>query len=229
MEPTRPSARLDFTTLARPRRFAIAIAAAIAAGAFVWALNPGPRWQVAPRQVAHGNVLIDDDPVPADDVASLNDALMPGGTLEWNGDGELELISHGQLALAITPGTRMTLPPPPARWFDRRSAGRIDAGEIRLTSGPRFPGATLTLDTPDATLLITGTTLAVIQESHGTSVCVLEGSVRVRAGSGDAGRIAAGREVVLTKGRSGTPSEIRPIEKARLMEMRDAMRPFLED
>jgi hypothetical protein len=229
LEPTPPSTRRQFATLPQTRAIAIALAAAIAAGAFVWALNPGPRWQVAPRQVAHGNVLIADEPVPADDVGSLNDALLPGATLEWNGDGELELISRSQLALVITPGTRMTLPPPPARWFDRKSSGRIDEGEIRLTTGPRFAGATLTLETPDATLLVTGATLAVIRDARGTSVCVLEGAVRVRAGSHDAGRIPAGREVVLAGGKSTPPAEIRPIEKARLLGMRDAMRPFLED
>ena len=206
-----------------------ATAALVLVGAGAWAFNPGPRWQVAEGQQAHGNVLIDDEPVPADDFASLNDALVEGSKIEWNGDGDLELVSRGQLALAIVPGTQMRLPAPPPRWFTRTSGGRVESGEIRLTSGTRFHGARLTIATPQASVVMTGTTLAVIQEPMGTCVCVLEGSVHVMAGTHDMGMVPGGqRQTVFADGRAPERAEMRPVERVKLAEMRTAMAAALE-
>ena len=206
-----------------------AAAALVLVGAGAWEFNPGPRWQVAEGQQAHGNVLIDGEPVPADDFGSVDDALVAGSTIEWNGDGDLELVSRGQLALAIVPGTRMLLPAPPPRWFARTCDGRVESGEIRLTSGSRFHGARLTIATPQASVVMTGTTLAVIQEPAGTCVCVLEGSVHVMAGTHDMGMVPGGqRQVVFADGRAPERAEMRPIERVKLGEMRTAMAAALE-
>jgi hypothetical protein len=176
-----------------PRALAAAVLAVVlAAGA--WAFNPGPHWKVAAAQHAHGNVLVDDEAIPADDAESFEDALVPGAAIEWNGDGDLVLLSRGRLALAIAPGTRMTLPAPPPRWFLRHGAGRLETGTIRLLSGPRFHGARVTIRTPDAVVEMTGRPLAVIRDSSGTSVCVLDGSVPppLREETRNAERVALG-------------------------------------
>jgi ferric-dicitrate binding protein FerR (iron transport regulator) len=220
----RPGSRFDARL-----RLLTAAAAALAVVAAAWAFNPGPQWRVAALQQAHGNIVIDGEPVPADDFESVNDALLPGATIEWNGDGDLELVSRGQLALAIMPGTRMRLPAPPPRWFARASAGRVESGEIRLTSGTRFHGARLTIATQEASVLMTGTTLAVIEEPMGTCVCVLEGRVRVMAGTRDMGMVPGGqRQVVFADGRAPERAGMRPIERVKLGEMRAAMAPMLE-
>jgi ferric-dicitrate binding protein FerR (iron transport regulator) len=204
-------------------------AAAIALGAFAWALNPGPQWRVADLQDAHGNVMVDDEPIPADDAESLNEALVPGATIEWNGNGDLELVSRGQAALGIAPGTTMTLPAPPPRWFARASNGRVTMGTVRLTTGSRFRGARLTIATPEATVFVTGTTLAVIEEPMGTCVCVLEGKVHVMAGANDMGMVPAGqRQTVFADGSKPVRAEMRPVERGMLGEMRRAMGPVLE-
>ncbi len=212
----------------RASRFPLGLAAAAAvlvAFAFLAAFNPGPQWRVAQIQDAHGSVLINGEPVPADDLESLNEALVGGATLEWSGEGDLELVSPGQVALGIASGTRMTLPAPPPRWFLRQSEGRVEAGTIRLTSGPRFHGAHLWIETPQARVEMTGTTFAVIQEPMGTCVCVLEGAVHVRAGAHDMGMIPAGqRQVVFADGSPTERAEMRPIEKVKLGAMRAAMR-----
>jgi hypothetical protein len=188
-------------------------------------MNAGPRWKVAGAQSAHGNVLVNDEPIPADDVASLNEALSPGATIEWNGNGDLELVSAGQLALGIAPGTKMTLPAPPPRWFARTSRGTIDTGTLRLASGPRFHGARVTIGTPEATVEMTGTMLAVIHEPMGTCVCVFEGTVRVRAGTHDMGMVPAGqRQVVFADGSEPVRAEMRPTERVKLGEMKEGIR-----
>jgi len=221
--------------LARPRGWlALAGAAAVLLAYAGIAFNPGPHWQVASLQDAHGNVLVDDDAIPADDAASLTDALLPGSTIEWNGDGDLMLLSPGQLALSIAPGTRMTLPPPPPRFFDRVSRGRIEAGRVRITTGPAFHGARAEFRTPEAMAIVTGTTLAVIRDAMATCVCVSEGEVHVvrMAGGtdahGDFGMVPSGeRQVVYraTLSRAPERTPILPTEKEPLAALRTAMAP----
>jgi ferric-dicitrate binding protein FerR (iron transport regulator) len=225
---------------ARPRTWLVAAGAAAVLAVYAGiALNPGPHWQVASLQNAHGNVLVDDDAIPADDAASLTDALLPGSTIEWNGDGELMLISPGQLALSIAPGTRMTLPPPPPRFFARVSQGRIEAGRVRVTTGPGFHGARAEFRTPEAMAIVTGTTLAVIRDAMATCVCVSEGRVHVmamassargtRAGAGrDFGMVPAGERQVVYRAEPPKEPErtpILPTEREPLAALRTAMAP----
>jgi ferric-dicitrate binding protein FerR (iron transport regulator) len=210
--------------------FALASAAAVLAviGGVV-VMNPGPRWQVAAAQKAHGNVMVNDEPIPADDPESLNTALVPGAVIEWNGDGDLELVSTRELALGIAPGTKMTLPAPPPRWFARTSRGAIETGTIRLASGKRFHGARMTITTPEATVEMTGTMLSVIHEPMGTCVCVFEGAVRVMAGTHDMGMVPAGqRQVVFADGSAPIRAEMRPTERVKLGEMKEDLRAELE-
>jgi ferric-dicitrate binding protein FerR (iron transport regulator) len=230
--PARPLAHRR-PLFARPRTWLVAAGAAAVLAVYAGiAFNPGPHWQVASLQNAHGNVLVDDDAIPADDAASLTDALLPGATIEWNGDGDLMLISPGQLALAIAPGTRMTLPPPPPRFFSRVSRGRIEAGRVRITTGPAFHGARAEFRTPEAMAVVTGTTLAVIRDAMATCVCVSEGRVHVMGMAGregvmpDFGMVPAGeRQVVYRAVQARAPERtpILPTEKEPLAGLRAAM------
>jgi ferric-dicitrate binding protein FerR (iron transport regulator) len=88
------------------------------------------------------------------------------------------------MAMQLTGGTDLIIPPTPPRWFGRRSDLHVTQGEIRVTTGPAFRGARLAVTTPDALLHVTGTTFAVILEPSGTCVCVFEGSVDVGRRSG---------------------------------------------
>jgi hypothetical protein len=72
-------------------------------------VQPGAALAGGRAPQAHGNAPIDGEPVPADDFERERRAL-PGRRSSGNGDGDLELMSRGNLALAILPGTRMTLP-----------------------------------------------------------------------------------------------------------------------
>ncbi len=216
---------------------ALAAAAVLAVYALV-GFNPGPHWQVASLQDAHGNVIVDDDAIPADDDASLTTALVPGARIEWDGTGELMFVSPGALAIAVAPGTRMVLPAPPARFFDRVSRAQLAAGRLRITTGPDFHGARAIVTTPEAVAEVTGTTLAVIRDPMATCVCVSEGRVHVMragapvggaiGGAGDFGMVPAGqRQVVYRAGQAKAPERtpILPTEKAPLAALRAAMAP----
>lgn len=233
----RARTRTAFLAAARPARapyrrafFALSAAAAVllVIGIAV-VMNPGPRWQVARTGTTYGNVLVNGEPVPVDDVRSLNEALAPGVTIEWDGSGDLALVSRRFLALGIAPGTKMTLPAPPPRWFARDVHGSLETGTIRLTSGPRFHGARVTIVAPQATAEMTGTTLAVIAEPQVTCVCVLEGAVHVMAGKHDMGMVPAGmRATVFGNGDAPIRAEMRPTERVKLSALKEEVRADLE-
>jgi hypothetical protein len=132
-------------------RAGLALAVLLAAAAFAWAVNPGPQWRVADSQVADGNVLLDDDPIPAVDVEALGELLLAGTTIEWRGHGDLEFVSEHAAVLALAPGTVVTLPAPPPRWFARAVSCSLAEGTLRFVPGPDFRGATLTIHTPART------------------------------------------------------------------------------
>ncbi len=137
--------------LRRPRlapRLGVAAGTLVALALFGWAFNPGPQWRVADTQQADGTVLFDGDPVPAADDEAMNVLLVPGMALEWRGHGDLELVSPGNAVLAIAPGTALTLPAPPPRWFARASTCRLAEGTLRFVPGPAFRGARLVVETP---------------------------------------------------------------------------------
>jgi hypothetical protein len=148
-----------------------ALAAVAVIAAFAAATNPGPRWRVADTQQADGNVLFDDDPVPATDPEAMNDLLLGGTVIEWRGVGDLELVSPGNVLLAIRPGTVVTLPAPPPRWFARTSRARLHEGTLLFVDGPRFRGARLVVETPARSYTAEGGAFAITHDpSAGTQV-----------------------------------------------------------
>ena len=153
------------------RPFALALVAAVALAAFAWAFNPGPRWRVAATQEADGNVLFDDDPIPASDFEAMNDLLVGGAVVEWRGFGDLELVSPDHAWLAIAPGTVVTLPAPPTRWFARTSRARLEEGTLRFLAGPSFGGARFVVETAETTWTTAGGAAFVTRDpARGTRI-----------------------------------------------------------
>jgi len=107
--------------------------------------------------------------------------------------------------------------------------GEVRHGEIRVTTGPAFHGARLHVQTPEATVVVTGTTLAVICEPIGTCVCVYDGEVGVGAKGDRMEPVVTGRRrFVFNDGRSPESAEIRPIENERLAAFRQSRGAWLE-
>jgi ferric-dicitrate binding protein FerR (iron transport regulator) len=216
----------------RPIELGLALAGlAIVAALASSVMNAGPKWRVAPNALASGNVVVDDEPIPVTDVESLDEVLRPDSHVVWDGDGELMLHSPGGAVISILPGTEVQMPAPPPRWFARRTAGRVERGEIRVMTGPRFHGARFSITTPQAQVEITGTTLAVICEPAVTCVCVYEGAVEVRGlAPADAGAMvpAGQRRTLFADGRATEQAEMRPNERVALDRMRQRMHELLD-
>jgi hypothetical protein len=196
---------------------------ALAAVAVVVAVaNRGPEWTVFATR-GDGIAIVDRMPVPLGHAEELGMRLKSGARLSVPQGGEVALVAEGVIVMQVTSGTEITLPRPPGRWFGRAMSGAVRSGIVRVTTGPRFHGARLTLDTPEAAVEVTGTTLAVICEPAGTCVCVYEGVVNVAAKGGTVEPVTSGRRrFVFNDGRSPETAEMRPTERERLGSLRAA-------
>jgi ferric-dicitrate binding protein FerR (iron transport regulator) len=219
----------------RPPMIAYAAASLAAAAALVFVLgtlNRGPSWWVTAAR-GDGTIRIDGDTVALSDRDTMRRLLVPGAEVEVSENAELDLVMNGVLAVQLTPGTRMTLPPPPGRWFGREMELYARDGELRVTTGPEFQGTRLAIMSPVAAVEVTGTTLAVIIEEAGTCVCVFEGEamvglLRSGAGVGMSPVPAGSRRFVYKDTRPPESREIRADEKVKLAEFRESQRPWMQ-
>lgn len=209
-------------------RLALAPVAVALLAVVVLAANRGPAWTVL-STAGDGIAIVDDTPVPLGHAEDLERRLRPGARVVAPPGGEVELASAGGMVVQVTGGTEFTVPASPGRWFARRVTGSVRHGEVRVTTGPSFRGARLHLDTPEASVEVTGTTLAVICEPAGTCVCVFEGLVHVGA-KGAAGEPVPGgrRRYIFNDGRQPEMADIRPAEIGKLGSFRDGRREWLE-
>ena len=186
-------------------------------------LNRGPAWQVKGVS-GSGIVVVGNLPIPLNHSEQLAAALQPGARVRVPPGATLEVMAPGQLAIVLMAGTDVVIPATPGRWFGRGVSAALASGQLRITTGPRFKGARLAIHTPEAEVAVTGTTLAVICEPHGTCICVLEGRVDVGAGGGKMSVVDEGhRRFVFNDGRGPEVDEMRPTERERLGEFRDTM------
>jgi hypothetical protein len=204
--------------LGRVARVALPIAAGLAVA---WGaadrMNGAAAWQVLDAGGASG-LTVDGVHVTG---SSMSGALKPGARIRYDGAAPMALESRGQILMQLEPGTDLTLSSPPGRWWGRAATIALRSGEVRITTGQRFHGASLAVTTAQAHAHVTGTTLAVICFPEGTCVCVCEGTV----GVGETGRepvmISAGhRRFVYKDGRPPLIDSILPREDVQLGRMR---------
>ena len=224
--------------LPRRRRFptvawvAASLAAAAALIVVFGTLNRGPTWWVTAAR-GDGSVRVNGQNVALDDRDAMRRLLVPGAEIEMVGNAELDVCSSGVVSLQLTPGTKMTLPPPPARWVGRRTELFARSGVVRVTTGRNFPGARLAVMSPTAAVEVKGTTLAVIIEDVGTCVCVEDGTAMVgrRFGAGDQATdmrpVAGGHRRYIYNDRATDVHQIRDEEHVKLVSFRESQRPWL--
>jgi len=204
-------------------RWVVGFAAAATVAIVAAALNQAPRWTALPS-AGSGNVVVNGVSLSVGNTDELTRRLKPGSRVLLQSSQDLDLVSSGLLAMQLSPGTEMVLPSPPGRWFGRTGSASVDRGLLRVTTGRRFGGARLAIRTPEATVHVTGTTLAVIAESTGTSVCVLEGVTHVRPHRGSMTRVHPGSTCVVVRGAATSRvREMREAERPKLLDLRDRL------
>lgn len=236
-EPDRigPAPLLPPTPIPIPRRrqsalwTGLAAAAAILIAVLAGVFNRGPEWTLTAVR-GEGEVRLDGVAVAASDLEGMARSIRPGVQIEVPPGVEVDLMADRVIAMSLTGGTDLTVPPTPPRWFARRAELHVRSGQIRVTTGPSFPGAHLDVSTPVAAIEVTGTTFAVILEPHGTCVCVLEGTVKVgRRDTHKMGDVPAGRlRFVFRDSREPVYEEMRPLERTKLAEFRASQMPLME-
>ena len=209
-------------------RLALVSAAAGLLVVTVLSANRGSGWTVMATR-GDGVAIVDLAPVPLGHREDLAHRLRAGARLTVPTGGEVELASASGLVVQVTAGTEFTLPAVPGRWIGRGVRAAVRHGEIRVTTGSAFHGARLRVDTPEAAVEVTGTTLAVICEPAGTCVCVYDGVVKVGPHGGVMEAVTAGRRrFVFNDGRAPESAEIRPTEVGKLGGFRDSRHGWLE-
>lgn len=208
-------------------RWALAPAAlAVLAVALVIA-DRGPGWKLA-AATGDGVVVLGDRPISARHGEELQTWMRPGTRVRVSEGTTLEILTAGTLAFQISPGTEFYVPKAPGRWFDRGIEARVLQGEVRITTGPRFPGAALRVTTPEAEIELRGTTIAVICEPAGTCVCVHDGVAMVGAAGGPLTPVRPGeRRFVFRDGTTPEHAHIRETEVDPLEEFRARGREML--
>jgi ferric-dicitrate binding protein FerR (iron transport regulator) len=200
---------------------ALAPAAAVVVVLLVAGVNRGPQWTVMAAN-GDGIAVVDGVPMPMPHAAEEARRLRAGARVQVPPGASLDLAGSGTMMMEIAGGAEVTLPATPGRWFARGVEAHVRSGTVRFSTGARFHGARLHVETPEAGVEVTGTTLAVICEPRGTCVCVYEGVVRVRAHGGSIESVSAGRRrFVYNDGRAPIEDAMLPGERTRLGEIRE--------
>ncbi|MEZ4652374.1 MAG: FecR domain-containing protein [Candidatus Eisenbacteria bacterium] len=207
---------------------AVALAAAVLVVVFV---NRGPSWQMV-RASGTGTLFVQGTPIPLADVAENVRMLAPGTEVRLEGDmsASLDLFYPGLFSVQVTPGSSLTLPDAPGRWFRRHASFEVADGEVRVVTGPRFPGAHLKVMAPGTEVHVVGTTFAVIAGADSTCVCVLEGTATMMMPEDSAMMPvpAMHRRTVFMRTEETMEEPIRPMEEMKLTMLRDSAMPVLE-
>lgn len=199
-------------------RWAAIPAAAAAVVALVFFLNRDAGWSIQPMS-ERGAIRVAGQPVDASVRGALARRLKPGVAVETGDDGHVELLADGVLLVEVMPASALTVP------NARRSAGHdalafgVTRGEVRLMTGPRFAGSDLEVTTPEGTVRITGTTVAIDRDDNGTCVCVMHGTAMVGTRAGDMEPVPSGMRKVMPAG--GAHAYITRIEPTHLAGLED--------
>jgi ferric-dicitrate binding protein FerR (iron transport regulator) len=199
-----------------------AFAAAASAVLLVWLGSAPPRWTFAGAAGA-GELRIDGRVVDAADPGAVDAALAPGVLLVTSDSLELDLVLANRLTLEVTPGTELTLPDTPRRWFGGHASCEIVRGDARFATGREMPGRRFVVQSPLAAIEVTGTRFAVIAEPDGACVCVcvLDGSVSVTDPDGTTHAVTSGLRRTLFREADPDVGEMRPDERVKLAELAD--------
>jgi ferric-dicitrate binding protein FerR (iron transport regulator) len=196
--------------------FAAAAAILVAAGLV---LNGGLNWSL--NAVSGSGVMtVDGTGYSAAETETLPKRLAAGALVETDAQAGFEFLVPGVLVIEVMPGSRVMAPTIPNRWWGRSVEFGVATGEARLMTGPAFPGTELTVVTPEGTVLVTGTTIAVNRDESGTCVCVLNGTARIGTGPDDMEDVPSGmRKVMPSDGSAPFITEVKQMHLQGILKL----------
>jgi ferric-dicitrate binding protein FerR (iron transport regulator) len=161
----------------------ILVPTAAAAAATIWLLlfTARPTWEL--RSVTGtGTITVSiqgdgERKVMARDTAHLAALIRPGAHIRLPEHNTLDLIAGDVLLFQLADQAALTVP------GDHRKGeamvSRLEAGELRIKTGPGFRGQRLSVLTAEGRTELSGTVVSVFKGKDFTCVCVLEGTARI--------------------------------------------------
>ena len=187
--------------------------------------KPEPTWSV----YGHGQVEIDGQTLSMDAPEVIARALNSGGHVVVADGSALHLRLDDRLILALTEGTDATVPGPPGRGSVGPLIAEVRDGELRLKTGPGFPGSRLHILTAEGRTEITGTIVSVYKGGSYTCVCVLEGTALIGVDETSLDEIPEGMlKIMFDDGSPPIVTEIAEPHKAGLLEFSEQYRDAFE-
>ena len=165
-----------------------------------------------------GTVLVDGQPVAAQDSNRLNQLVRSGARCVVPDGVEIDLILGDLMVLGVVRDSEVTIPAPPAGG-ESLLVATVERGELLVKTGPGFPGRTLHLVTTEGLTELVGTTVAVNKGEGFTCVCVLEGQARIGKDPAHFDEVPAGMRKVMFAGEKDPV--IIPIEPAHEKDLVD--------
>jgi len=219
----RERARLAFvqgSAVAKPRSssrpmrrmVAMLMAAVLGVVAVLWfGVQPDQEWVVLdvvnPAGVSSGGQTI------------AVGTRLNSGDLSTAADSEVEVQLGSSLRFRLLPGTSLTLPKAPGRWFNRSRQMPLTSGEIYGTSGGQKLDFDLVFNTTELEARLTGTTFAVFRTDTTSCVCLWEGSIEVTPLVGPADLVDLEEKTRVWIYRDGREPAILPLSGMETMKL----------
>jgi len=216
------AARLASEAIKSPRRFLLAVFAPFASAAviliaiLIYGVQPEYQWRIATLSNPAGIEL---------NVETLEVGAKIESGLVANAVGsEIGIQLGDQLRFNLMPGSKITLPKPPGRWFNKKRVIQLAEGEIYGTTGGNPLAFNLSVKTEEATARILGTTFAVFRFDFGTCVCLWTGGVEVTPVDADEATrmLEEMKFIVYNDGRDPVMLPIDDMERMKLSMTHDA-------
>lgn len=177
--------------------------------------TPAPTWTV----YGHGQVEVAGQILSLDDPQLVARSLGTGGDVRVLDGSSLVLRLDDRLILALVEGTEASVPAPPGRGSDAPLVYEVRDGELRVKTGPGFPGSALHVLTAESRTEIVGTIVSVYKGSGYTCVCVLEGTALIGVDEPNLEEVPEGMlKIMFDDGSDPIVMDISPEHRAGLVE-----------
>ncbi len=169
-----------------------------------------------------GKITVNGQVVDSDASGRLAELIQPRARIQVSEGTELDLLGGDVILFELASGSDATIPDRPRRWFTKPLESVLYEGELRLRTGPGFPGHQLRVQTSEGYIEVTGTAVSVYKSKDFTCVCVLEGTARIGKDEARMENVAGGLSKVMFSGdRPSVVHAIEPQHKEELLKFLD--------
>ena len=159
----------------------VPVAAAATIAIWLLVITARPAWEFS-HVTGTGTVAVSvqdrsEVQVLTRDTARLAGLIRPEAHIRLGEQNTLDLVAGDVLLFQLDEEAAFTLPANPQK--GEVMVSRLEAGELRIKTGPGFPDQRLSVWTTEGRTELSGTVVSVFKGGDFTCVCVLEGTARI--------------------------------------------------